>query len=106
MPVEPFAPIVKIQPQQPKGQLLFHLARLLQIPRGAPVPDRSAAGPSAGDIRKGQTPNKVPSQTAAAMGHAVGLQKALPFFIPHLSLNRNLLPQQTPRLGPAETPRG
>src|SRR5215467_12692900 len=104
MPVKPLAPVVKIQPQQGKGQLLLYLAGLLQNTGCTAVPDRSTAGPSAGDIRKGQAPDEVAGQTAAAMSHAVGLQETRPLLIPNLPLNRNLLSQQIPRFGPAQTP--
>src|SRR5689334_4709483 len=99
MPIEPFASIIEIQTQQPERQGLLDLPGLFQNPRSTAVPHGAAAGPGAGKVRKGEAPNEAPGQAAAAVGHAVGFQKTSSPLVPNLSLNRDLLPQQTPGFG-------
>src|SRR5262245_32243466 len=74
VPVEPFAAIIKIQSQQTEWQALFHSAGLLQNSRRTAVPHGSPAGPTAGDVSESKAPDKVSSQTAAAVSYTVGFQ--------------------------------
>src|SRR5262249_43440750 len=103
-PIHPLAAIIEIKAQNRKGQRLLNISGLFEHSVRTLVPHSPSLSPRAGQVGVGQTPNETALQALAAVRHTVGFHKPRPALIPHLTLNRNVTPQQRAWLSGTKSP--